>query len=184
MQLKKRGLAAAVTAIAALAVLATAASATLTPNPYTFGSTDRISFISLSEFGLSRCDITDLAGSINEASGTISGSITSGTVGNCSGIIRSGTLLLPLRVSGRLNGGSSVTLNLSFSLLILNTLGGHCLYAGTLTGTFTGPTRSFILVNGALSLITRLASGTPILGICQNPTDLRLATTLGSGTIG
>lgn len=183
MKIFKRGLA-VVAVVAASAGMAATASANITPSPYSFSGSDRIAFVTNTALGTGRCDVTGVAGTITNNAGRtgFSGSITAGTVTNCSGPIRSGAILFPVTITGTLNGNGTSNVSAVVGILIVNTVGGHCLYRGTLTNAAVRG-NAFTLSNPAIALVSRLSSSTPIFGICSNPADANLTVSLGGASI-
>lgn len=166
------------------AALAASASATLAPNPYSFSSADRVAFVSSTGLGAGRCEITNMVGGLTESGGSIAGSITSGNLTNCSGPFRSGSILFPVSIAAVLGGDGVMTAIAGLALLLVNTMGGHCLYGGTLTGVSPGAGSAFTVASPRISLIIKLSSSVPIFGICENPLDITLTIWLANGVIG
>lgn len=183
MKLVERGRVVITVAGVLLGVVAGTAFASITPSPYSLGSRDTIRLITNSALGTGRCDVTGVVGTLqNVNSVTMAGSVTAATLANCSGPIVSGSILFPVTIGGTLTGGGTTSVSASASALIINTVGGHCLYRGTLTnGAVSGS--SFTLSNSRVPLITRLARSTPIFGICSNPVDVNLSFSLAGATI-
>ena len=119
--------------------------------------------------GTSTCNVSGLAGTLTGTAGGASGNVTAVTASGCRGVITSARVLTPLSVS--INRGV-VTVNVA--ILITNSLGGSCLYSGTLTGSATSPTRSITASNPALGGLTRLS------GFCSTTADANLTINTGA----
>jgi hypothetical protein len=179
MKLFKRGLLAVAMIAATAAAVAPTASATLRPtSPYSF-TTGTGTFVSRTVLGTSSCNLSGIAGTLTGVTGGATGVVTSiATISGCSGLITAAnarlvTAAAPINAS-IVNGVTTLT---NVRLLITNALGGQCLYAGTLRGTWTSPT-STITAGGSVALVTNLNGG-----FCSNPADATLSVTVPGAII-
>lgn len=182
MKFLKHGLLAAILAVVGSIALAATASAGFVPdNPYRLSNADSIRFTTDTALGTGSCDVVNIVGEIELIDGAYSGEITDADIVNCQGPITSATLLPPVTISGRLvtrDGSDWATMSADVALLVVNFLGGHCLYRGTLTGLEEVPTSRMTLSNPSVGLFQRLSSSTPIIGICSGSADANLMITL------
>lgn len=168
MKFMKRGLAVGAIVASSFAIIAGSASAALSPNPYS-STSDSGSFTSNTALGTSRCNISAINVSLSGTATGASGSVSGLTVSGCSGAITgaSASLVTSGNPIGVTLSSGTVTLT-NVNLLIRNILGGSCLYRGTLTGTYTAPTRSITARNSAFPLLTTLS------GFCSSTADANL----------
>lgn len=184
MKFLKHGLLAAILAVVGSVALAATASAGFDPNPYTLSSADTITFTTNTALGTGRCTVTNIRGELWLVDGEYGGEITGADIVECSGPITSATLLPPVTITGELvvvDGVDRVVLSADVAILVVNFVGGHCLYAGTLTGSAAVPGNRITLSNPSVSLIQRLGSSIPIIGICSDPADANLNIGLARG---
>lgn len=179
MKILKRGLVLAAMTFASVAALSGSASATLVPNPYS-STTDTGSFTSNTILGPSACSIRGININLRQVTTSpllIGGSVTGLTVFGCSGAITaaSAALVTTLNPIGIQISGGVITLT-NVSLLITNSIGGNCLYRGTLTGAYRQgtATRTITARNTAFGGLTRLS------GTCSTTADANLTVNLGA----
>lgn len=174
MKMLKRGLVVAVMAVAAFALAASSASAAISPDPYRTSSASGTFKAITTLLGTSTCDLQNVEANANGTAGGASGSVTGFTIANCTNAIVSGSYTGP--VSVEIDNGD-VTANIS-SILIVNIIGGQCLYAGTLRGTMSHGGNS-ATVTGELTLQRTLN----LFGICSNPADVELSMTFPGASV-
>lgn len=174
MQFIKRGLAVGAVVASSIAIFAGSASATLSPNPYS-STSDSGSFTSNTALGTSRCSVSGINLRLSGTGTGATGSVTALTVSGCSGAITgaSASLVTSANPIGVTLSSGTVTLT-NVNLLIRNILGGSCLYRGTLTGTYTTPTRSITARNAAFPLFQTLS------GFCSSTADANLTVNTGA----
>ncbi|ADB53121.1 outer membrane autotransporter [Conexibacter woesei DSM 14684] len=155
-------------AIAATLVIASSAAATITfPYSTTSGTG---SFNTISSIGNGSCVLSGIRASSSSSSAA---SVTGFTASACRGTIVSAAYTVPITLTIALPGGAISDV---ISILIVNILGGHCLYSGTFTGTANGTSTKS--VSGTATLIRTLR------GICTPTATGNLSITLPGARIG
>jgi hypothetical protein len=168
MKLFKRGSFVAALAVMVAAFFAGPASATVTfPYSTTSGTG---SFNTISDIGNGSCALSGVRYTSNSTS---SGTVTGFTASGCRGTIVSATYLGPIAISIAL---PSRVITATVGILIVNIIGGHCLYSGTFTGTASGT--SSATVGGTATLVTTLR------GICTPTARASLTVNLPGARIG
>mgnify|MGYP001061181081 CR=1 FL=1 len=166
MKLFKRGALLAAMAVASVALMAGAASAGISPDPYT-GSGDSGSFVTRTALGTSTCNLSNITGQLDGKRGGADGVITGLTISGCGGVILSATSLTRAAdpISVDLDAGVVRVDNVR---VLVTTIFGTCLYSGSLTGTWSSPTSTIRVSNPSFPLDTQL------FGLCSGSADVTL----------
>lgn len=168
MKFLKRGALVASMAVASVAILAGPASATISPFPYvTTSGTGRSSNISF--LGNGGCNLTGIA--VTSTSPTTA-AVTGYTASGCIGTVTAGRFVSNGSITTDL---ATRTVTLTFQHLIINILGGNCIYSGTFTGTPNGT--NTITVRGRAALVRTVS------GVCTSSADAQVTATLPGATI-
>lgn len=167
MKVFKRGGMIVALAVAAAALFAATATATIAPNPYNSSSASGV-FTAISIIGQGSCD---LSGVTVSASGT-TGTVTGLTASSCRGTISAAGYNKPIGLIADLANGE---VRVAVALLIVNNLGGNCLYIGTMVG--APNSTDTITVANTVALVTTLS------GICALTTSAELTLSLPGATI-
>ncbi|MDO8213007.1 hypothetical protein [Conexibacter sp. CPCC 206217] len=169
MKMLLRGLFATAMLVASIALMGGSASASITPDPYSFGASDGGAFTSRTILGTSTCRVSGLTGTLRGTTTGAEGSVTAATISGCSGAIVNGRILPPI-VIRIING----TVLIAVNVLIRNILGGECLYSGLLTGTIIRGASSITATNPALPLLIELVR------TCTRTADVTLTINTGA----